>query len=51
MLSNDIHSLFERVHHTPPAETLVKGYRVKVNYEPNASRQDLLQSIIRAAKK
>ena len=31
--------------------TVIKGYRVKVNYEPNATRQRLLQSIFNAAKK
>jgi hypothetical protein len=51
ILSNDIQSVFESNPQTQPTETLVKGYRVKVNYEPNPNRQDLLQSIIRATKK
>ncbi|WP_259068729.1 type IV secretion system DNA-binding domain-containing protein [Mucilaginibacter sp. X4EP1] len=51
VLSNDIHTIFESTQQAKPTETLVKGYRVKVNYEPNANRQDLLQSVIKAAKK
>ena len=51
ILSTDIQSLFESAPQSQPAETRIKGYRVKVNYEPNAIRQDLLQSIIRATKK
>jgi len=49
--STDIHTIFEDPRQTEPVETLVKGYRVKVNYEPNATRQDLLQSVIKATKK
>jgi hypothetical protein len=51
LVSSDIQSLFERVPDSQPAETLVKGYRVKVNYESNPTRQALLQSIIKAAQK
>jgi len=51
ILSAELQSLFENAHKAQPAETLVKGYRVKVNYEPNATRQDLLQSIINAGRK
>ncbi len=35
ILSNDIQTLFEHVPESRPTETLVKGYRVKVNYEQN----------------
>ncbi len=51
ILSADLQSLLENAPKAQPAETLVKGYRVKVNYEPNATRQDLLQSIINAGRK
>ncbi len=49
--SNDIQSLFAAEQQPQITETLVKGYRVKVNYEPNTTRQDLLQSIIKATRK
>ncbi|HTD39182.1 MAG TPA: hypothetical protein VK671_01080, partial [Mucilaginibacter sp.] len=49
--STDLQSLFESGTQAQPTETIMKGYRVKVNYEPNATRQDLLQSIINATKK
>jgi len=49
--SSDIQNIFETSSKTQPTETRVKGYRVKVNYESNPNRQDLLQSIINAAKK
>jgi hypothetical protein len=49
--SNNLQSLFKSDHQAPPTETLVKGYRVKVKYEPNATRQDLLQSVINATRK
>lgn len=49
--SSDIQTIFETSTKTQPTETRVKGYRVKVNYESNPNRQDLLQSIIKAAKK
>jgi len=49
--SNDLQSLFEGEAPVTSTETVIKGYRVKVNYESNASRQDLLQSIINANKK
>jgi hypothetical protein len=48
---HDIPSLFAADKKQPQTETLVKGYRVKVKYEPNAPRQDLLQTIINATKK
>ncbi len=51
ILSNDIQSLFVTAPQTQAPESLVKGYRVKVNYEPNATKQDLLRSIINATKK
>ncbi|MGZ3948216.1 MAG: TraM recognition domain-containing protein [Flavisolibacter sp.] len=49
--ANDLNSLFMDEPQAQPPETVVKGYRVKVNYEANAPRQDLLQSIINATKK
>jgi len=49
--SSDIQKLFETTTMSPPAETRVKGYRVKVNYESNPNRQDLLQSVINATRK
>lgn len=48
---NDIQSIFETTTHSAPTDTVIKGYRVKVNYESNANRQDLLKSIINAGKK
>ncbi len=49
--SADIQTLFLSSAQAQPPDTLVKGYRVKVNYEANPNRQDLLQSIINAGKK
>jgi hypothetical protein len=36
---------------TSPTETVIKGYRVKVKYGDTANRQEVLQSIIAAARK
>lgn len=49
--SSDLPIIFETSTDSEPAEIRVKGYRVKVNYESNPNRQDLLQSIIKAARK
>ena len=51
LASSDIQGIFQAAPTALPAEARVKGYRVKVNYESNPNRQDLLQSIIRAAKR
>ena len=49
--STEIQSIFDLEQKPQTTETVVKGYRVKVKYEPNATRQDLLQSIINANRK
>lgn len=36
---------------TAPAETIVKGYRVKVQYDNNTEKKSIFQSIIKAARK
>jgi hypothetical protein len=51
MTSSSVHTLFAAPKPAPPTDTIIKGYRVKVNYEENANRQDLLQSIIKATRK
>ena len=51
ILPNNLQALLVSESQPVPTETIVKGYRVKVNYEPNATRQDLLQSIVKAGKK
>lgn len=49
--SNDIQSIFETETYVQPTDTVIKGYRVKVNYESNVNKQDLLKSIINASRK
>lgn len=49
--SSDIHTLLTEQAPTAPSTAMHKGYRVKVQYEQNASRQDLIQSIVNATRK
>jgi len=48
---DDIPQMFQQAQQSTPSETVIKGYRVKVNYESNPTKQDLLTSIINAARK
>lgn len=41
----DMQSLVQQTMHTQPAETVMKGYRIKVKYGDTAQRTDLLHSI------
>ncbi|MFI5161941.1 MAG: type IV secretory system conjugative DNA transfer family protein [Sphingobacteriales bacterium] len=48
---DNIRALLQPAKSAAPTETIMKGYRVKVQYDDNADRKNILQSIINAAKK
>lgn len=51
LASTDIHTLFMPLTAGAPSETVHKGYRVKVQYEQSANRDNLIQSIVNVTRK
>ncbi|SHN26214.1 type IV secretion system DNA-binding domain-containing protein [Mucilaginibacter sp. OK098] len=49
--SAEIPALFTQRGDPAPPEAVMKGYRVKVNYESSAGRQGLVQSILNSARR